>query len=174
MTDGRDTEVPGRSGGQGSMRPSPLRMLRDRARLFLQERITTVLERVDETFFDLAESAENANEQTIYFDAMRLLRMKRTSLESEFIAGVSEGFDGLGSNGPSPAADMHASQLQVLDNDELEEMIAFDNMVTRATEKCQPELDFVNRRLSHVMRFPVVEKRNPLCPELISEVFARG
>ncbi len=175
MEEGQDSRSPRRDGtGQDPRRPSPLRMLRDRARLFLQEHITTVLERVDETFFDLAENADSANEQTLYYDAMRKLRSRRKTLESEFLGGASEGFDSLGAadNGHWDTG-IDASELQVLDNDELEEMIAFDNMVSRATEACQPDLDQLNHRICHAMNFPLVEKRNPFFPELISESFVR-
>ncbi len=172
MGEGRDIETAGMQGGRPSPRPSPIRMLRDRARTFLQEHLDLLFERVDDTFFDLADRALNQNEQTLYFDAMRMMRLNRRRVESEFIAGITEAFDSLGST-MEEQRQPEPSELQILDNDELEEMIAFDNMVSRATLKCRPALDHLNARGGHLLGTTLEEKGNPFFPELVGECFAR-
>lgn len=161
----------------GAMSP-PMRMLRDRAERHFVARLKVVLDQVDDTFFDLADSADNHRQQTHYFDAMRLIRVERKAIERSFVGAVSKAFDRLidpdleevkpitaksGSNGFELVAD-----------DELEEIIALDTMVSKSEELCQQQLQQICRRLDTMAAYKVTSKTNPLGPDVVCDAFFKS
>ena len=55
--------------------------------------LKTVLDKVDDALFELANKADNSQRQNLYFDAMRELRMKRESFETNFIDTFNNEFE---------------------------------------------------------------------------------
>ena len=76
--------------------PQPLLVLQESAKTFLAPQIAAVFDHVDDTFFDLADRAENSRHQTVYFDAMRLIRVERKAIEHHFFNTLASNFQRLG------------------------------------------------------------------------------
>ncbi|MDP6183367.1 MAG: DUF1631 family protein, partial [Gammaproteobacteria bacterium] len=55
--------------------------------------LKTVLDKVDDALFELANKADNSQRQNLYFDAMRELRLKRDSFEAKFIYSFNTEFE---------------------------------------------------------------------------------
>lgn len=72
--------------------PSPLARLpvillqvRDKAAQQLRLGLQGLFDNADDTLFEMADRARDDVEQNLYFEAMRDLRLKRKSIEREFI-----------------------------------------------------------------------------------------
>ncbi len=151
--------------------PRPLLALKGRIHTFLSSRLNNMFDQVDDTFFDLADRADNNRQQTMYFDAMRLIRMERKNIEHNFFGVLTQSFQQLGQYQDPELPSQEPEGLEVVENEQLEEIIALDTMVFRVSELCKPELDALNTRLSSMVPALVTLKNNPVGPEVICESF---
>lgn len=151
--------------------PAPLRELRDMTRKSLSEKLSTVFEHVDDTFFDLADRAESNSEQTAYFDAMRMIRLERKAIEQKFSISIDQAFQQLGDvNYQGIAYDSEKTggfNLEVIENEDLEETIALDAMVSKVSQHEKHELKKVIARINFLVPAEVMANSNPLGPEII-------
>ncbi|KKK82047.1 hypothetical protein LCGC14_2807300 [marine sediment metagenome] len=114
--------------------PQSLLVLQKNAKTFLVSQLASVFDHVDDTFFDLADRAENNRQQTVYFDAMRLIRVERKVIEHHFFNTLASNFQRLGDEkyrGHS-ASSRGGQGLELVENEDLEEIIALDTMVSKA------------------------------------------
>ncbi|PHS74638.1 MAG: hypothetical protein COB19_06235 [Porticoccus sp.] len=151
--------------------PQPLLALKGRAHTFLAGRLSTMFDQVDDTFFDLADRADNNRQQTMYFDAMRLIRIERKNIEHKFFGLLTHSFQRLGQHQDLDLSVQGVEGLEVVGNEQLEEIIALDTMVFRVSELCKPELEALNTRLSSMVPASVTMKNNPVGPDVICESF---
>jgi len=151
--------------------PAPLRELRDMTRKSLSEKLSTVFEHVDDTFFDLADRAESNSEQTAYFDAMRMIRLERKAIEQKFSISIDQAFQQLGDvNYQGIAYDSEKPggfNLEVIENEDLEETIALDAMVSKVSQHEKHELKKIIARINFLVPAEVMANSNPLGPEMI-------
>jgi hypothetical protein len=151
--------------------PAPLRELRDMTRKSLSEKLSTVFEHVDDTFFDLADRAESNSEQTAYFDAMRMIRLERKAIEQKFSISIDQAFQQLGDvNYQGIAYDSEKPggfNLEVIENEDLEETIALDAMVSKVSQHEKHELKKIIARINFLVPAEVMANSNPLGPEII-------
>ena len=70
-----------------------LRECRELTLRTLSAALVRMMGKVDDALFELAEKAENNAVQSLYFDAMREVRLKRASMEIGFKAQLMEGFN---------------------------------------------------------------------------------
>lgn len=156
--------------------PSAMRMVRDRAERYLSARLQTVFEHVDDTFFDLADNADSNHQQTCYFDAMRLIRVQRKAIQSAFLRTISQAYDYLIYPNPGPHTGHPSSPggFELVADDELEEIIALDTMVSKADERYKKQLEYLIKRLDSLALQAVTFKNNPLGPDLICDAFFKA
>ena len=151
--------------------PAPLCALRDLTRKFLLQRLSTVFEHVDDAFFDLADRAESNTEQTAYFDAMRMIRLERKAIEQKFSITMDQAFQQLGNvSYQGIAYDLVKSgpfNLQVVENEDLEETIALDSMVSKVSQHQKHELKKIITRINFMVPAEVVANSNPVGPEIV-------
>ncbi|MCB1669359.1 MAG: DUF1631 domain-containing protein [Pseudomonadales bacterium] len=151
--------------------PLPLQQLRGQSRQFFSEKLASCFERVDDTFFDLADRAENNTEQATYFDAMRLIRLGRKGIEQRFLNAIEYAFNSLADEnyqGHVERADVDdADELEVLDNEALEETIATEAMVSKLSGRCKDVLKSLVARFDFMASATVTAHNNPLGPEVI-------
>lgn len=151
--------------------PGPLRELRDMTRKVLSEKLSTVFEHVDDAFFDLADRAESNSEQTAYFDAMRMIRLERKAIEQKFSISIDQAFQQLGDvNYQGIAYDSEKPggfNLEVIENEDLEETIALDAMVSKVSQHEKHELKKIIARINFLVPAEVMANSNPLGPEII-------
>ena len=164
------------------MRPAELspalQMLASKSVNFIADRLEVVFEQVDDTFFDLADNAENNQQQTVYFDAMRILRMNRNSIEQEYLKYIRSGFyeSTLTSLLLAAAEDSDAGldSMELMENDELEEKVAFETMSRRAEEHCRRGLEILCKRIDSLYGCKVNSINSPLGGEAICRAFQQA
>lgn len=153
-----------------------LRDYRALARRHLEGLLPGFFEQVDDTLFELADKAETDAIQSVYFDAMREVRLKRQQIETIFKDRLWDGFARLGSSSlesaESAGGASSADTLQLVDVTELEESLAVNGMVEKIMGLCREDLYGLEERLGHCLRGRRIESaENPAGPEAICNAF---
>jgi hypothetical protein len=123
---------------------------------FARTRLSELFENVGAALLNFAERAENNTIQGRFFEAMSLLQQRRSDIEARFDRRLSEGFDAFARRAPDATQDGQrrtadtASELTLVEPDELEEDVAAENLVVRANGSCFTELFSLSQRLSVV------------------------
>ncbi|MEH6469481.1 MAG: DUF1631 family protein, partial [Porticoccus sp.] len=61
--------------------------------------------------------------------------------------------------------------LELVENEDLEEIIALDTMASKASELCKAELEFLSARVNSLVPAVISAKNNPVGPDAICEAF---
>ena len=160
-----------------------LQDLQDRFVQRVTERFAAMLDNTDDALFALADKAESNRVQSLYFDSMREVRLKRGKMEARFRAEVLDGFRTLRRQpaGTAPAGGEHEvadgsyEELALVEHDDLEESLAVDGMVGKARSRHAQALAQLRARLDHLL--PGVrldEGANPVDPRRLCEAFRRA
>jgi len=162
--------------GSGDRLGELLRGVRATALKRLQGLVSTLFENIDDALFDLAEKAENNAVQTVYFDGMRKVRLKRQVVERLFQEQLGKIFNDFAAGRLQPAkiegVGAATSELSLVDETELEENLAISSTVTKAENRLAPQLNALNQRLSLLRGGASVEDAvNPLGPGHLSQAF---
>ena len=156
-----------------------LKEIRSLATTHLEKSITLMMEKVDDALFSRAEKAENNQVQTLYFDAMRELRIIRKDVEANFInefnTRYNRGSLRDASNNGALKFDWdnnNAADLGLVDKEALEESLAISNMANKVRNNCTQSLYSLDKRVGMLLGDPDLEKWcNPLGPEPICNAF---
>ena len=157
--------------------PTPLVKLRERCGAHLSKLIDRFFERVDDTFFDLADQAASNAEQTSYFDAMREVRLQRNVMTKSFLGAYRRAFEfkpkDLGAT--TVDADFNADNLSLVQNDDLEEQVAVENIVKRIINEVGQDLEHLTLRLNVLLPDVKLEDEdNPLGAQCLANGFAQA
>ncbi len=166
---------------QGRAR-DPFPGLYDRVCQLALRRLTALfgnmMDSVDDALFDRADRAENNEVQTLYFEAMRRVRLRRKEVEEAFREVLDKQFHALKSRhggdfgGP---AELDEDELSLVDNEQLEESLAVEGMVTKARARLALPLSHLRQRLDCVCRRgDITEANNPMDPQFICDAFDRA
>lgn len=159
------------SGGGGAYNQLPplIRQIKESSYSVFQHELEELFSLCDDLFFDLSNRANTNVEQSLYFESMRELRVKKTGVLSAFRQYYDDSFiQLLQSNNKStnnrfdsPDAD----SLSLVQNDDLEENVAIQSMANRARSTCQEELHQLTTRFDYLMsKTEVTADNNPLDP----------
>ncbi len=157
--------------------PAPIHGLRDKARQQLQVYLRELFDRIDDAMFELADKANNNQDQNIFFDSMREVRIRRRAIENTFFRTLDIGFARL--LDPTAYQDekrqvekaVSLDELTIVKNDELEEMVAVDSMVNKANEQFAELIQHLTLRIDHLVPTKVYQKNNPLGVDVICNAF---
>jgi len=172
---------PGRRAGGVSLArlPAAMHALRDKARQQLQGLLRELFDKADDALFELADQAASNQEQNLYFDSMREVRLRRRAMESEFFDHLDENFTALLQVG-APQRDaleqdeVSVDELSLVQNDELEELVATENMVNKANDQFAEPIQHLTLRMDQLVPVKVYQKNNPLGADAICGGFSRA
>ena len=154
--------------------PVVLLQVRDKAAQQLKESLQTLFDNADDTLFEMADRAHNNAEQNIFFEAMRDLRLKRKSIERNFLDKFFEAFLRLGNYEiaePILSEPVSFDKLALVHNDDLERTVAVDSMVTKVMNRDGVALSQLTTRLNELIPQPLTDETNPLGPTLLCDFF---
>ncbi|MDV3505059.1 DUF1631 domain-containing protein [Marinobacter sp. M-5] len=167
-----------REAGSSQPVPAEVTRIRDTVVAGLGDLLQGAFDAVDDSLFELANNARSNNEQNRYFEAMREIRIKRKGVERHFQNAVAQIFsnpprsgsvsidDGQQANQPS------ADNLALVGNDDLEEQVALNAMITKAKAHFQGPLLQLQTRFSTVYPGASDESPvNPMAPEHLCSAF---
>ncbi len=143
----------------------------------LQSYMQRMMEKVDDTLFLEAKKAESNMVQTLYFDAMRELRIIRSDIETDFTNELGTGFTrGLPRKSDSGSGiswdESGESSLGLVGKDDMEEDLAISNMVSKIRGTCTQSLFALDKRIGFLIQDPDLEHwQNPVGPEAICNAF---
>ncbi len=134
----------------------------------------------DDLFYELSKRASSNNEQNLYFESMREIRIKKEGLIGAFLQELGAGFENLvnpkpATNGKSNEPGPEEVNLSIVEGDELEIELALKNMSNRARESYKNEIYELSIRLDHLLlQVSVNDKNNPLDPLQIAKAFVQA
>ncbi|HEX4894884.1 MAG TPA: DUF1631 family protein [Solimonas sp.] len=140
--------------GEGGQPSNPIvSALHQMAASLLGEQLRQMFEKADDILFDSAEKARVGDEQRLYLDTMRIIRVQRSRILKAFEEALQHALgqiptDGSGSSAGADLDDMSKWSLQ--DGDALEERLAVSNMETKAATLHSHELVELQRRLTRL------------------------
>ena len=155
-----------------------LRDIRDTASRTLQQHLGRMMEKTDDALFSRAEKADNNSTQTLYFDAMREIRIIRKDIEEDCIATFTSQFNkGIPRETVTENSGLNLdwendSSIGLVGAEQLEEDLAVNNMVTKVRGACSQSLYSLDKRVGFLIQDPDLEHwQNPLGPEAICDAF---
>lgn len=157
--------------------PVVLLQVRDKAAQQLKESLQTLFDNADDTLFEMADRAHNNAEQNVFFEAMRDLRLKRKSIERNFLDKFFEAFLRLGQYEiaePILSEPVSFDKLALVHNDDLERTVAVDAMVTKVVNRDGVALSQLTTRLNELIPQPLTDETNPLGPTLLCDFFLQA
>jgi hypothetical protein len=157
----------------------PLQTIREIVLKRFAQLCGTMFDSVDDALFDRAEHTQAGAQQTEFFDGMRETRKKRQRAERLTLDRIGQLFVdfGLGRiQAPAAAPSREASGgLSLVEDDDLEEVLAISTMVTKAETRLSEPLSALCRRFSALRGGAVVENAiNPIGPAQLCDAFRRG
>ncbi len=166
----------------GSSNPVPAQVVRIRDTVVagLGDLLQGAFDAVDDSLFELANNARSNNEQNRYFEAMREIRIKRKGVERHFQNAVAQLFANPPRSGSVAADESLASQansdsLSLVGDDDLEEQVALNAMITKSRVHFQGPLLQLQTRFSVV--YPGASDEapvNPMAPEHLCSAFVEA
>ncbi|SFR74782.1 Protein of unknown function [Marinobacter daqiaonensis] len=163
--------------------PPEVSRIRDTVVAGLSDLLQGAFDAVDDSLFELANNARSNNEQNRYFEAMREIRIKRKGVEKRFQSSVSSLFDRPPLADPDQQSqDQQASQarpsadsLSLVHDDELEEQVALNAMISKARAYFQGPLLQLQTRFTTIYPNSSEERPvNPMLPDYICRAFAEA
>lgn len=158
--------------------PAVMHSVRDKARQQLQLILKDLFEQVDDALFSRADKATNNQDQNIYFDSMREVRIRRRAIEAGFFRNLDIKFAQLFDPNAYRSADalnqdepVTLESLSLIKNDELEELVAIEAVVNKANENFSEPIQHLSMRLDHMVPVKVYQKNNPVGPDAICDSF---
>ena len=154
---------------------APLAAVRDRTLTYLRVGLSELFDNADDTLFEKADRAASNADQSMFFDAMRLLRLQRHTVEKSFCEGLDKQFSELQhgkSTGYHAPASYDLDSLSLVQPDELEQTVALDTMVGRVVARNQAHLTHLALRLNSLVSSPVTDANNALAPVQLVQLFA--
>jgi Protein of unknown function (DUF1631). len=130
----------------------------------------------DDLFYDLSRRASSNNEQNLYFEAMREIRVRREGIANRFLRTTSQNFSDLidanNQGGLDTLEREQDTKLAIVDGDDLEVDLARSNMVSRTRDIYREELYELGMRLDHLLlQIEIKEDNNPLDPGPLTKAF---
>jgi hypothetical protein len=141
----------------------------------LTQRLAAV---IDDELFKLSDKADNSALQTLYFDAMRHVRLEWNGAQTNYLRQVARQVDDFWkkrphSAGTGPKDGPGETSLSLVENEELEEELAITSMAEKGNALFHRELFALNKRFAALIRREGLESRdNPLGPQALCRGFA--
>ncbi len=142
----------------------------------LNDAMRDLFAQVDDDLYKLAENSTSNAQQTLFFDAMRTVRLRQKEIEGGFLRLVEEAYQTFWDGGTILSARLAETSedmsLALVEKEELEEELAVTTMVTKTTDHCHRELVPLNARFAHMLkRQDLPLEANPVSPALLAMAF---
>jgi len=131
--------------------------------------LASMLDRVEDDLFELAEKAADREVQNTYLDARAKAREKRPSIEAAFRQHFVEFFNRKVRGEPAGGSQSAApGELTLVAPEELEESIAVREMSRKLEAACEGELFALSQRMGFLLERPdLKDDANPLSPSTV-------
>lgn len=129
-----------------------------------------LFENADDTLFELADGALSSEDQTLYFDAMREVRVKREEIENIFLDNIRSAFSHMATD--PDTSDETADELSLLQQEAAQEDVTVRSMVATAANRYAEPLDHLTRRFNNLLSGrELTIQQNPVGAHALCEAF---
>lgn len=158
-----------------SFLPAPLQAVRQEAVAFIKAHLSTLFDNADDSLFEMADRAASNTEQTLFFEAMRAVRLQRHGITSSCCQRLVRELEALNDpasvNRVKQATNFAIDSLSLVQPDDLEQTVALDSMVGRVVERNRQALSHLAIRLNSLVKAQVDQSNNPLGPAVLAQIF---
>lgn len=157
--------------------PVILLQVHDKAAQQLKQELQVLFDNADETLFEMADKAQSDAEQSLYFEAMRDVRLKRKNIERGFLEQLFFAFIKLtqadaGESALQAPVPAHNAFPLVINDSERDQVI--NAMVAQVLTRDQLALCQLSARLNTLSWVTLNEHNNPLGPAMLCEYFLQA
>ena len=157
--------------------PVILSQVHDKAAQQLKQQLQVLFDNADKALFEMADKARNNAEQSLFFEAMRDLRLKRKNIERGFLYRLFNAFITLTHppvNEPTlMGKGLPPNGFSLLGND-LERAEAVNSMVSKVLIRDHRALCHLTTRFNTLSWMRLDEQSNPLGPAMLCEYFLQA
>lgn len=157
--------------------PVILLQVRDKAAQHLRQALQGLFDNADDTLFEMADTAFDNLQQSLFFEAMRDLRLKRKSIERAFLDLFYEAFIDIVGHNPAASLARTTSgydKLALVAHDAHERAAAVEAMVGRVLARDGFALGQLTLRFNSLISLRLDDRANPLGPALLCEYFLQA
>jgi hypothetical protein len=146
----------------------------------LRRLLQAMFDRLDDALYETADKAESHNVQFRYLDAMRDMRKQRASIEAVFLGHALDRYDEFWRTGAlerrsGPAGAGEPGELSLVGEDELEETLAINALVSKGESRFERQLNALRQRFGKVIgRTDVADDENPIGPANLADCFRKA
>ena len=145
---------------------------RDIALKRIAEVLSGTFDKIEDELFEMAEKAVDRDTQNMYLDARSQAREKRGAIEAsfkkQFLSFFAQKVAGGDTPGKPQKVDYASMELSLVDDSDLEEKLAVDNMAKRLSDKCDDELRALSQRMGFLLSDPEMnDDANPMSPDTV-------
>jgi len=139
----------------------------------LRQLLPTFFSRIDDSLFAMADKAESNQQQTLYFDAMREVRLQKDAMQDAYFKALTEAFQHSLRHSASPIETASSlDQIGLVEDEQLEESLAITNMSSSAENHSKEALFGLTARLDFLIEdIEITKNNNPLRPEVLFNAF---
>ena len=144
----------------------------------LKKAIHKMFDSADDTLFEMAEKAESNTEQSIYFDSMRIVRIKRKEIEDNYEQKIDSLFENVWRIQPKESVsdeDISCDDFELVGETDLEESLAITTLASKIKNQFSQELNALTKRTAHILPQTILhEEINPLLPVNLCSAFSEA
>ncbi|MBZ0106310.1 MAG: DUF1631 domain-containing protein [Sulfuricella denitrificans] len=156
---------------------SVLNDCRDMAASGLDKALSQMMDKATDDLFELSEQTTHYEMRNLYMEAMTVARERRDLIEAGFRQAFIHDFnrEARSEKRSSLESDLNASELSLVEPDDLEESLASINISNGIHGDCAEELFGLEKRMGMLLRDPdLLQSNNPLGPEVIANAFMKS
>lgn len=173
---GKHPAAPGQS---DNPLPPIVHTIRQRSKRQMAELLQNLFNNIDDALFELADRSQSVQQQEMYFDSMRMIRLHRKTVASNYMRAFYDAFKHAFTADHNPTdADAEAedeADYALLEQDELEMTVAVSGIVSKVTSQYSLAVMQLTKRLDHLAKASTItERSNPLGPFALSNAFANA
>lgn len=141
--------------------------------------LTNMFNGADDVLFSLAEKEGNNLSQSSYFDAMRVLRLKRRDIEARFSGEIETNskmpLSGANSSGSGASAASDSGTLELVADEEMEKAVAITGMAKKAEDGFQESIAHLETRLEWLgFKYNVAVSKEMFSPKMVATAFSNA
>ena len=151
----------------------------------LEKQLQYMFDNVDDFLFDLADKSDTSDQQTLYFDAMRKIRLQKEFMEhdfhEQFSLKYSKSLESLSADEKPNMGSHNAFSSDLMDgmllveDDELEELLAITNMISKSQNLFRELIYALDQRYGFLLDVTDIKTaENPIGPGNVCHAFKKS
>ena len=151
----------------------------------LKKQLQYMFDNVDDFLFDLADKSDTSDQQTLYFDAMREIRLQKDFMEHDFHEQFSlkytqsldslTGYENSGMKGHNAFSSNVMDEMLLVEDDELEELLAITNMISKSQSQFRELIYALDQRYGYLLDVTDIKTEdNPIGPGNVCHAFKKS